>query len=132
LFQQASIIRSDGKRIQDRQENARGAQTKPMINRYRTFSTIGNRSLRRSLMLLSQGIARLGNGIGMILCGNGLSVFTHKPQGSNWLNTFAAMIAQDSPRYAYAYANVVVSDDSGEPSRAWSQGRRQTKGRIRP
>jgi hypothetical protein len=103
-----------------------------MINRYRTFSTIGNRSLRGSLTLLSQEIARLGNGIGMILCGNGLSVFTHKPQGSNWLNTFAAMIAQDSPRYAYAYANVVVSDDSGEPSRAWSQGRWQKREKIKP
>jgi hypothetical protein len=102
-----------------------------MINRYRTISTIGNRSLRGSLTLLSQGIARLGKNIGMILCGNSL-VFTHKPQGSNWLNTFAAMIVQESPRYAYAYANVVVSDDSGEPGRAWSQGRWQKKGRIRP
>lgn len=101
-----------------------------MINRYRTFSTIGNRSLRGSLMLLSQGIARLGNGIGMILCGDNIG-FTHKPQGSNWLNTFAATLVQDSPRYAYAYANVVVSEDSGEPNRAWSQGsKRRTKGRI--
>lgn len=100
-----------------------------MINRYRTFSTTGNRSLRGSLMLLSQGIARFGKGIGMILCGDSIA-FTHKPQGSNWLNTFAAALVQDSPRIAYAYANVVVSDDSGEPSRAWSQGRRRTKWRI--
>ena len=103
-----------------------------MINRYRTISTIGNRSLRGSLTLLSQGIARLGNGIGMILCGNGLSVFTHKPQGSNWLNSAAAAIFQDSPRFAYAYANVVVSDDSGEPSRAWSQGRWQKREKLKP
>jgi len=102
-----------------------------MINRYRTISTIGNRSLRGSLTLLSQEIATLGNGIGMILCGNSL-VFTHKPQGSNWLNNAAATIVQDSPRYAYAFANVVMSDDSGEPSRAWSQGRWQKRGRIRP
>jgi hypothetical protein len=102
-----------------------------MINRYRTSGTKGNRNLRGSLMLLSQGIARLGNGIGMILCGDNIG-FTHKPQGSNWLNTFAATLVQDSPRYAYAYAaNVVVSEDSGEPGRAWSQGSRwRTKWRI--
>jgi len=104
-----------------------------MINRYRTFSTIGNRSLRGSIMLLSQGIAGFGNRIGMILCGDNLG-FAHKPQGSNWLNTAAATIVEDSPRYDYAYASVVGSDDSGEPNRAWSLGRRQNeqKGRKRP
>jgi hypothetical protein len=102
-----------------------------MINRYRTFSTIGNRSLRGSLTLQSQGFARFGNGIGMILCGDSIAL-NHKPQGSNWLNTFAASLVQDSPRYAYAYANVVVSDDSGEPSRAWSQGRWQKREKLKP
>ena len=68
----------------------------------------------------------------MILCGdNGLGL-THKPQGSNWLNSAAAAIFQDSPRFAYAYANVVVSDDSGEPSRAWSQGRWQKREKLKP
>jgi hypothetical protein len=109
-----------------------GAQTNTMINRYRTSSTRGTRSLRASLMLLSQGIAIFSETIGMILCGdNGLAVFTHKPQGSNWLND-AAAIFQDSPRFAYAYANVVVSDDNGEPSRAWSQGRWQKREKRKP
>ena len=106
-----------------------GAPLNTMINRYRTSGTKGNRSLRGSLMLLSQGIARFGKSIGMILCGDSIGL-AHKPQGSNWLNTFAATLVQDSPRYAYAYANVVVSEDSGEPSRAWSQGKRRTKWRI--
>jgi hypothetical protein len=111
-----------------------GAQTNAMINRYRTSSTRGTRSLRASLMLLSQGIAIFSETIGMILCGdNGLGrLFTHKPQGSNWLNSAAAAIFQDSPRFAYAYVNVVVSDDSGEPSRAWSQGRWQKREKRKP
>jgi hypothetical protein len=103
-----------------------------MINRYRTFSTTENRNLRPSLLLGSQGVARFGKALEMILCVDGMGIGHLQPaQAQYWLNGKATAIVEDSPRFVDSFT-ILVSDANGEPSRAWSQGKRRKWGRIRP